>query len=436
MLTKLPAKRETPLQRFDLPGRGFSQEHLVLRPDVVLGRRVPGRVHPLGEPWLRHEVRADDGVLEKFVDPLPHLADDGIRRELLVEDGRDVVQDGGMVSRPADGRGGADADESVTCLEPSPQPPDETGEIRPLRAIESVELVHYEITQEAAFVVSPEREVDGTCQQEVEHLVVREQDVRRALAQHVAVLDQVTRGQVRPGRGTGLSHVQSRGHLSPERLRAVDDPGNPSRLIRSERVHGIDEDGLDAGGPGPLAAVIEHRIEEALRLAGARSRRDDGGLASRQPIEGGALVPVRGEAERRLGERLPAFRGPLKRQLDREIRTLEQVVGVGEEVVDHGGQRSIRRPESGSEKVLQSAANLGGERGGNHDPQNHAANANVRARRATLRAVAGNHASSRPAPSGERADRARIPRRFSSLALAPMGWQRACVTGAPSGSRG
>ena len=69
-------------------------------------------------------------------------------------------------------------------------------------------------------------------------------------------------------------------------------------------------------------------------------------------------------------------------------------------------------------------------------PRNHSANANVRTLRATLRAVAGNHASSRPAPSRERADRARIPRRCPSLAFAPMGWQRACVTGAPSGSRG
>ena len=202
--------------------------------------------------------------------------------------------------------------------------------------------------------------------QEVEHLVVGEQDVRRTLAQHVAVLDEVFRGHVRSGRCTGLSHVQSRGHLSPERLRAVDDPGNPSCLIRGERVHGIDEDGLDAGGPRPLAAVIEHRIQEALGLAGAGPRRDDGGPAARQPIEGGALVPIRGEAERRFGERLPAFRGALKRQLDGEVRPLEQVLGVGEEVVHHGGQRRIRRPEAGSEKVLKGAANLGGERGGNH----------------------------------------------------------------------
>ena len=200
---------------------------------------------------------------------------------------------------------------------------------------------------------------------------------------------------MRPGRGTGLSHVQPRGHLAPQRLRAVDDPGDPSRLVRGERVHGIDEDGLDAGSSGPLAAVIEHRIQEALRLAGARSCCDDGGLAARQPIESGALVPVRGEAERRFGERLAAVRGTLKRQLDVEIRTLEQVVGVGEEVVDHGGEGGIRRSEAGSEKVLQGAGDLGGEGGGDH----------VRRRRPTvtlLATLATMHARPEPPRAADR----------------------------------
>ena len=54
-------------------------------------------------------------------------------------------------------------------------------------------------------------------------------------------------------------------------------------------------------------------------------------------------------------------------------------------------------------------------------PQYHTTNANVRTRRATLRAVAGNHTSSLPAPSGERADRARTPRKPASRALVPTG---------------
>ena len=58
-------------------------------------------------------------------------------------------------------------------------------------------------------------------------------------------------------------------------------------------------------------------------------------------------------------------------------------------------------------------------------PQYHATNANVRTRRAMLRAVAGNHASSLPAQAEERADRARSPREPASLALVPTGWRRA-----------
>ena len=68
--------------------------------------------------------------------------------------------------------------------------------------------------------------------------------------------------------------------------------------------------------------------------------------------------------------------------------------------------------------------------------RNHLTNANVRTRRATLREVAGNHASSLPAPPRERADRARTPRRPASLALAPMGWQRVYGIGVPRVSSG
>ena len=49
--------------------------------------------------------------------------------------------------------------------------------------------------------------------------------------------------------------------------------------------------------------------------------------------------------------------------------------------------------------VLEPTPERAAGRGVVRYPRNHAANANVRARRATLRAVAGNHASSRPAPS-------------------------------------
>ena len=67
-------------------------------------------------------------------------------------------------------------------------------------------------------------------------------------------------------------------------------------------------------------------------------------------------------------------------------------------------------------------------------PRNHAASASARTRRATLRADAGNQANSRQAPSRDRAEQARMPRRRAALARAPMGRQRVCGTGAPSPS--
>ena len=69
-------------------------------------------------------------------------------------------------------------------------------------------------------------------------------------------------------------------------------------------------------------------------------------------------------------------------------------------------------------------------------PQNHAGKANVVIRRATLRADAGNHPSSRPAPSREWAEHARTPRKPKSLARLPTSWQRSRATTAPSRSSG
>ena len=43
VLAQLPAKRETPFPRFEPPVRNFPEEHLVLRPDVLVGRSVSAR---------------------------------------------------------------------------------------------------------------------------------------------------------------------------------------------------------------------------------------------------------------------------------------------------------------------------------------------------------------------------------------------------------
>ena len=184
---------------------------------------------------------------------------------------------------------------------------------------------HDQIAEYAGGVVPPQREIDGPRQQQIEHLVVGEQDVRRVFAQDLAVLDEVVRSHSPTGRRTGLTHVQPRRHPAPKRRSTVDDRGNTPRLIRRESVHGIDDDGLDAGRACLRAAVIEHRIEEALGLAGTGSGRDDGGLATVQPSKGGTLMAIRREAERGFRERLAAFRCALKRQVDGEVGPLSRL---------------------------------------------------------------------------------------------------------------
>ena len=124
---------------------------------------------------------------------------------------------------------------------------------------------------------------------------------------------------------------------------------------------------LTPGAPACARQWSEHRVQEALGLSGAGSCRDDRRLPSRQPVEGVALVAPGREAERRFRERLAAFQGVPERQVDREIRSLEEVVGVGEELLHHAGQGRIRRAEAGGEEVLQCVGDFGRERGGDHE---------------------------------------------------------------------
>ena len=67
----------------------------------------------------------------------------------------------------------------------------EAREVGPLSAVERVQLVHHQVSQRARLVVPPEPEVERPDQQVVQHLVVRQQDVRRPCAQRVPVGDDV-----------------------------------------------------------------------------------------------------------------------------------------------------------------------------------------------------------------------------------------------------
>ncbi len=174
--------------------------------------------------------------------------------------------------------------------------------------------------------------VERPDQQVVQHLVVRQQDVRRPFAQRVPVGDDVVPAHRLVGRPLRLvvaTDEDSRGDPAAQRRRAVDGPGDAPRLVRRQRVHRVDEDGLDARRPGPFAAVIEDGEEEALRLAragaGGDHRRPPG--VRGQSRERRALVAVRSEPEGHLRERLAALGRRLERQGDGEIRPLARFSG-------------------------------------------------------------------------------------------------------------
>ena len=136
-----------------------------------------------------------------------------------------------------------------------------------MSAVEGVQLINHQKAQCSGGVVPPQREVHGPGQEQVEHLVVGEQDVRGLLPQHVAALDEVVGRHALAPCCVPLANVQPGRHPAVQGRRVVNDAGDAPRLVGSKRVHGIDEDCLDARLACGFAAVLKDRIEEALGLA-------------------------------------------------------------------------------------------------------------------------------------------------------------------------
>ena len=174
------------------------EEHPGHRPEVVAGVPEPRRVRRPREVGVRRQHVGDQGLAEELVNPLPRLAHDGVRIEVRPEDGGHVVEQLPLLPRLAERRRGPHADQVLPGAEPQPQPPDEAGEVGPLRPVEGVQLVHHQVAQRAGFVPPPEPLVRRPDQQVVQHLVVRQQDVRRRPQQRLPVRDHPLRPH--PGR--------------------------------------------------------------------------------------------------------------------------------------------------------------------------------------------------------------------------------------------
>ena len=351
---------------------GCTEEQLVLRSDVRLDRRMPRRIHARCQLVGRMQVPADHRAAEEGVDALTDLADDRPRLERLVEDAGDVGEQLRLVAVVTERGRRPGADQlAARAFEPHAQTPDQAREVRPLGAVERVQLVDHQVAQRVRCVVTPEPVVERPDQQIVQHLVVRQQDVRRPLAQPISVRDDVVRTQRLVRRALRLvvaSDEDPRRHLPAQGRRPVDRLRDAPRLVGRQRVHRVDEDGLDPRRPGLRTAVAEDRIQKALGLAGSGAGGDDGRLsgAGGETRECRPLMAVRSEPERHVRERLAALGRLLERQGDGEERSLGEVFRIRQEVVDDVGQRGVGRPEAGREEVTERAGDLGGDDGGDH----------------------------------------------------------------------
>ena len=131
-----------------------------------------------------------------------------------------------------------------------------------------MELVEHHVLQRVGPVGVPQRPVVTAQQQEVEHLVVREQDVGRVAAQLVAVVHQMV--GPRFGMSTGAADVKPGGDAGERRV-AVQQAGQAPGLVRGERVHRVEHERLHTcapqGAPALAPAVVEDREQERLGLA-------------------------------------------------------------------------------------------------------------------------------------------------------------------------
>ena len=133
----------------------------------------------------------------------------------------------------------------------------------------------------------------------------------------------------------------------------------------------MDQNGLHPLLPGMTPAMIQSRPQEALRLAGTHSGSDDGGAPAVRrcgikPLVGDALMAIGREAEWDCRERLAAFRGELRREGDGDVGAFDEALRLGEEVVEHGGERGVGGAEARGEEIVQGTGDLVGYGGGDH----------------------------------------------------------------------
>ena len=143
--------------------------------------------------------------------------------------------------------------------------------------------------------------------------------------------------------------------IPPDHLR------QPLSLVGGQRVHRIDKDRLDSSPPALPEAMIENRIEKALRLAGPRPGCDNRGLAHArvQPLPCLLLVPIRRETRwKNFRERTRSVIRWYERQLHRQVGAAKKDPWLSEQLFQSPGEEWISDRERREEEVLHAPPDL------------------------------------------------------------------------------
>ena len=152
-----------------------------------------------------------------------------------------------------------------------------------MRAIKSVQFIDHDILQRVGGVLLPQPTVLRTDEEVIQHLVVRQEDVRRFTSKRITVRDDLLRRHRHLASARLAAHIQADTEML-EGCRLGDRSGDTSGLVRSQGVHRVDDERLDTSLTLSRLAgtVIKYGIKETLRLTAARTRRDQGALRSAQ----------------------------------------------------------------------------------------------------------------------------------------------------------
>ncbi len=310
----------------------------VVEPEGVLGRDVVGEggvffgvqfvrlfqgddLH-LGDEAFFEERAGRDAVFRYH----------GVGVQGLAEDFGCIVQEAAVSGFVPQGRRGADAAEmALRGFQPGLEPPQEAGQVGALGAVEGVEFIHHQVPEGFGVVLRPQGEIPGADQEVVEHLVVGEQDVGRAVAQGVLVADDGRFGHAVKGIFFALAHEQTGGDGLFQVGVLVDGFGDAGGLIRRQGVHGVDEDGLDAGVAPVAMAMVQDGVEKAFGFARSGAGGDEGGsgVGAGKAVEGAFLVAVRDVWEGEVWEVGGGGVAYLERELEVEEGAFEDGFGFG-----------------------------------------------------------------------------------------------------------